>query len=235
MKSFSCKYCINSDCFIKLCSPEWIREIDKQKSQSLFKKDENIFIAGTPVLGLYFIQKGKIKVFSTGYNGRKQIVRFATDGHILGHRGLGNDVYPVGASAMENSLVCFIKNDLLEKIFLTNPKLPIELMMYYSLELRKMEERVRNIAQMNLRERTALALLLLYENFGLTKRNELNVPFTREDIADAASSTRQQVTMQISEFEMDGYIEKNGKKIVLINIDGLQKIIGKYYSYAVAV
>lgn len=228
MNAIGCKSCKNVGCFVKLCSPDWLLQIDIQKHQVFYKKSQNIINQGAVVSGVYFIQKGKVKIFSAGINGKEQIVRFATDGHILGHRGIGNDVYPISAVTMDDSLVCFIRNDLLNEMFLANPKFPIELMMYYSVELRKVENRMKNIAQMNLREKTAETLLLLLTDFGVKENNELNVSFSREDIANTAGSTRQQVTMQLTEFEQEGFIKKRGKKIVFRNIEGLKKIICKF-------
>lgn len=228
MKTISCKSCENADCFVKLCSSGWVQQIDHLKHQTLYKKDQNIIIEGLQVFGVFFIQKGKVKVFSTGLNGREQIVRFATDGHILGHRGIGNDVYPVSAAAMEDSTICFIDNNTLNKIFLANPIFSVELMMYYSNELRKLENRIKNIAQMNIREKTAEALLLMFDIFGVNKNNELNVSFSRTDITGVTGSTRPQVTMQLTEFEKEGFIEKHGKKIALKNIEGLKEIISKF-------
>jgi CRP-like cAMP-binding protein len=228
VKTISCKSCQNAECFVKLCSEEWIEQADGTKSQTLYKKNQSIIKEGAQVWGVFFIQKGKVKVFSSGLNGREQIVRFAADGHILGHRGIGHDVYPISAVAMEDSFVCFIRNETLNDMFLANPKFPIALMMYYSVELRKLESRMKNIAQMNIRGKIAETLLLMLDNFGVNSQNELNVPFSREDIASAAGSTRQQVVMQLTEFEKDGYIEKRGKKIALTNTEGLEKIICKF-------
>ncbi len=228
MKTINCKSCLCADCFVKLCSPEWVQQIDLLKYQTLYKKNQNIINEGFRIFGIFFILKGKVKVFSTGLNGREQIVRFASDGHILGHRSIGNEVYPVSATAMEDSLICFIENDTLNEMFVANPEFVIALMMYYSRELRKLENRVKNIVQMNIREKTAETLLLMLENFGINRSNELNLSFSREDFASFAGSTRQQVAMQLTEFEKDGFIEKRGKKIAMNNIEGLQKIIGAF-------
>ena len=214
-----------------MCSDEWIHKIDYFKSQALYKKDQNIFNEGFQVFGIFFIQNGKVKVYTTGLNDREQIVRFAIDADILGHRSNGNDFYPVTATALDDSFICFIKNETLNEMFLTNPYFVIELMMYYSAELRKLENRIKNIAQMNLQEKTAETLLLMFENFGLTNNYELNVPFSREDYAKTAGTTRQQIVMQLTEFEKEGLIEKRGKKIALLNVEALQTLISSYTSH----
>jgi CRP-like cAMP-binding protein len=228
----SCITCPNSNCFIQLyCSSEWLELLDRRKYQTLFKKNQNIINEGTPVLGIYFIQNGKVKVLSTGHTGRLQIVRFAVEGHVLGHRGFGNDVYPISAVAMEDSLICFVENELLYKMFMAIPKFTHGLMMFYSRELRKVENRMKNIAQMNTREKIAEALLLVQENFGLNSQNELNVSLTREDIANTAGTTSEQVVRQLTDFENEGIIAKHVRKIVILNLEGLKKIISEHNSH----
>lgn len=228
MKKINCTSCVNTHCFIQQhCSPEAILSL--KKFQMTFKKGQNIITEGFPVLGIFFIQKGKVKVFSTGLNGRQQIVRFAADGHILGHRGYGlNDVYPISAVAMEDSTICFIENDELYKIFMGNPAFTIGIMMFYSRELLKVETRIKNIAQMNIREKVADALLMVMENFGLNEYKELDIPLTREDIANIVGTNTEQVSRQISDFEQEGLIAKRGRKIIISDYERLGKIISAY-------
>jgi len=211
------------------CSPQWIQQISLSKSQVFYKQNQKIISEGEPVLGIFFIQQGKVKVYSSGLEGRQHIVRFANDGHILGHRGLGHDRYPISAVAMEGSLICFVLNDTLNEMFMANPKFTTGLMMYYSRELRKSEIRMKNIAHMNLREKVVEALLLMMEMFGLNKENELNVTFTREDIASLVGTNIEQVSRQLTEFEEDGLIEKHGRKVALLKIEGLKKIISRHF------
>ena len=99
-------------------------------------------------------------------------------------------------------------------------------MNFYSRELRKAEERIKNVSQMTVKEKIVDALLTLYAHFGLNKRKELNVQFSREDIACTAGSTIPQVATYLTELENEGLIERRDKKIIaLINLSGLQEAI----------
>ncbi len=236
MKNICCEFCENTHCLIKThCSPEWIRQIDQKKAQIFFKQNEDIINENSPILGVFFIQSGKVIVYSTGLNQRKQIVRFAVQGHLLGHRGSEKEVYPIGAKTMNDSIVCFVENKVLDDLFESNPKFVRELMKFYSRELRKMENRMKNLGQMNTREKITEALLLLWENFGLNKENILNATFTREDIANIAGTTAEQVMTQLTAFEQEGLISKAGRKIKILNLKGLQNIIIKYNQHPVLV
>ena len=233
MKKTSCESCESSCLIQKYCSPEWVRKMDQIKCQLFFKQNQDIVNENSPILGGFFVQSGKVKIYSTGLNQRQQIVRFANPGHIIGHRGAEKERYPIGAKAMDDSVVCFIENKVLDELFEGNPKFVQELMKFYSRELRKIENRMKNLGQMNTREKISEALLLMWENFGLTEQNELNVPFTREDIANIAGTNAEQVMKQLTEFEQEGFISKAGRKIEILNLEGLKNIIKKYNQHTI--
>ena len=225
MENTSCELCSNLNCFIKkYCSLEWIHKISNHKYHIIFKQNQVIINEGEPVLGVYFIQKGKVKVYSNDNEGRQLIVRYTNDGHLLGHRGVGNEKYPISAVALEDSTLCFILNEKLNDLFLNNPKFTVAIMMYYSRELRKTEARMKNIAHMNLRQKVAEAIMVIIEMYGLNQENELNVEISRKDIADTIGTNVEQVSRQLSEFVQDGLIEKRGRKIMILDKDGIENI-----------
>ena len=229
-KFIECFNCKTRNCFVQqYCSTDWISIISRGKNQEFYKKGEYLFREGSRVFGLYFIQQGKVKVISTGMNGKEQIVRLATDGHLVGHRGYGMETYPIGAVALEDTLGCFIDNEIIFNAFMNNPKLTYAMMMFYSFELRKTEIRQRLLAQMSIREKVADTLLYLKDVFGLDAKNkELNVNLSRQEIAGIAGTTSEQVTRILTELEDELLIEKRGKKVLLLNEKGLEKMIAAH-------
>jgi CRP-like cAMP-binding protein len=200
--------------------------IDRRKNQEHYERGQFIFKEGSRVFGLYLIQQGKVKVISTGINDKEQIVRLATGGHVVGHRGYGGETYPIGAVALEDTTACFVDNDLMYDAFMNNPKLTYEMMMFYAFELRKTEVRQRIIAQMSIREKVADTILYLKEIFGLDeKKKSLNVMLSRQELADMSGTNAEQVTRILSDFEDHSLIKKTGKQILLLNETGLNKII----------
>ncbi len=220
LEKLSCKSCTLKKCFIKSnCSPKWIEEIDKEKVNIQFKKDQTIIYGGQPVQGLYFIYSGKVKVVLVGYKGTEQIVRLTKPAHVLGHRGEGNEVHLISAIAIDHTLVCFIENSTIHNAFLENAKLSLGLMMYYSQELRKIETRVKYIAQMTVRERVAEGLLFIGEVFGEHKglRISFDVLLKRKELAAIAGTNVEQVSRMLTELRNDGLIEVVNNKISIIN------------------
>jgi CRP-like cAMP-binding protein len=226
-----CEICNSEQCFLfEHSTPELHEELNSNKSCVQYKKGQEIIREGDAVLGMYFIKTGKVKVHKEN-NYRNQIIRFAKNGDILGHRGLGGENrYPISASALEDSLVCFIDQDMLFKLMKKNPDLSIRMMLFYADELKKTEIRLRNMALMTVRERIAEALLMVYNVFGEKNGSKklLNVALSRKDIAEIAGTYPEQASRFITEFKIAEILSLDGKKIIIKKPGKLEEILSKY-------
>ncbi len=227
--NISCNKCENVKCLIKLCDTKWLSFVNEKKNQIVLQKGQYIFLEGNPVFGAYFIQHGKVKVSSSNFDGKKQIVRLANDGHILGHRGYSGETYPIEAITLEDSRICFFDNQTLYDAFMANPEFSFQGMMFYSKELRKSELRTRFFAQMSMVEKIIFALLYIASTFGLSKKEKaLNVILSRQEIADIAGTTAEQVSRTITSLNNQNLIRTDGKKIQILNMEGMKKCIAHY-------
>jgi len=233
-----CALCENKNCFIQKLSPESLSWVDSKKYTVHFPKDQNIFWENAEVNGIHFIKKGKVKVFSSGLNNKEKIVRLAGDGHIAGHRGYGAEKYPVSAATLAESYICFIDNASLYELFMTNPLFTYSMMMFYSQELRKSEQRAKYNSQMTSKERIISALLYAKETFGYSKKDEspftLNVYLTRSEIASIADTTAEEVSRALTILESKKLILKKARNIQILNEQKLSDMLKDYgvYNYS---
>jgi CRP/FNR family transcriptional regulator len=78
------------------------------------------------------------------------------------------------------------------------------------------------MAQKNVRERMAEALLFFKASYGLDPEDQsLNVAFSREEIADFVGTSTETAIRLLSEFNQDEIIQLQGKKISILNCDKL--------------
>src|ERR1035438_1931367 len=213
----TCVLCESKNCFIQKLSPEWLSWVDTKKYTVHFPKDQNIFWENAEVNGIYFIKTGKVKVFSSGINNKEKIVRLAGDGHIIGHRGYGAEKYPVSSATLSGSFVCFIDNTSLYELFMTNPLFSYSMMMFYSQELRKSEQRAKYNSQMTSKERIISALMYAKETFGYSDTEvfppTINVHLSRAEIASLSDTTKEEVSRSLTVLERDNLIMKTGRSI----------------------
>jgi len=226
----NCMNCDSPKCFIKnFTKPEWKNKINKERTTLKVSKSMTIFNEGDAVQGIYFIYKGKVKVYNNGIKNRTQIVRLANAGQILGHRGLGvSHKYPIGASALENSTLCFIPTHMFEQALKYNPALVLELMNFFVEELRRAENKLRSLSQMTVRQKMAEAFITLNEIYGSSKIENvpfLNVELSRQDYADITGASLEEVIRTISSMTKSKLIHSKGKRIGITDHQKLAEML----------
>ena len=230
--AIGCDSCENESCLIKR-NYQALSAIDFTSGRNTIrcKKGQQFIIEGAPVNGLFFVLKGKVKVFRTGINGREQIVRFAKEGEIIGHRGFGTEeYYSIGAIALENTVLCYFSKGILQEALYKTPQFTYDMMLFYANELNKSESKVKSISQMAVRERVIDALLYINRKFGLN-RGFLNIVLSRKEYADYAGTTEEQVIRVFSALKKENLISTKGKRIAINNIELLKKEISEHHYF----
>ncbi|APY12621.1 transcriptional regulator [Seonamhaeicola sp. S2-3] len=225
----SCDACTNTFCLVKK-SLKVLETSDflDEKNEIFCKKGQQFIIEGAPVNGLFFILQGKVKVFRTGINGKEQIVRFAKNGEIIGHRGFGTEeYYPIGAIALEDTALCYFSKESLQKGLRENSEFTYNLMLFYANELNRSESKVKSLSQMTVRERVVDTLLYINRKFG-NLNGFLNLPLSRKEYADYAGTSEEQVIRVFSALKKEGLISASGKKIGINDVELLSKEISEH-------
>ncbi len=222
-QSAVCETCTNSNCLIKKhsTSPN-VQPFLKKKNTIVCKKSQQFILEGAPVSGLYFIYQGVVKVYKISAVNREQIIRFSKNGEIIGHRGFGtNYVYDISASALEDTVLCnFSADDLIEMLH-KEPPLMFDFMLFYADQLQKSEANAKRFAQMTVRDKVINGLLFIHRKFGQSE-GFFNITLSRNDIADFAGTSREQVIRVISSLKKEGLLAAKGKKLGIHNLDDFE-------------
>lgn len=236
IRDLSCNNCMvrSVTCFSNL-DEEDLQEITDTKVSTVYKKGQTIFHEGMLPTGLYCLNAGKIKISKIGIDGKEQIVRFVTKGGLLGIRALlGGRKYSASATTLEESVVCYINKKVFFKMSINYPEISQCMMILLSTLLEEAENKMTSLAQKPVRERLAESLLIL-NNVIKTKGGSCNImnedatiSLTREDLANIVGTATETVIRLLSEFKDENLIEVSGRKITLIDIEGLRKI-GKVF------
>ena len=206
----------------QLALKEWKPAIDVHKKNFKAKKGEQIITEGEPVNGVYFVTSGNVKVHKK-WGDKELILRFANQGKIFGHRGLGSksSVYPISATALEETTICFIDLEFFMATLKVNHDLAFNLMMFYADELQESEKRMRNLALMSVKSRLAVALLNLKAQFGVDVNGSIDVDMSRQDLAAYSGATYETVFRTMNDIMQENLITLNGKRICIVNEEGL--------------
>ncbi|MEZ5047916.1 MAG: Crp/Fnr family transcriptional regulator [Chitinophagaceae bacterium] len=224
MQTDSCSYNCNNcpNCRISVFSDlksDDMNLLNDEKTIIKLNKGQILFQQDTRPHGLYCIKKGKVKVFKTGSEGKEQIVRLANDADVVGYRSLlANDNYQCGATAIEETTLCFVPKETLNKLLQENISLYKKMITLLTEDLKEAETKISDLAQKPVRERVAETLLILKDKYGFEADGQtLNVVLSREEIANLVGTATESLIRILSDFKKEGLIELQNKKIKLLN------------------
>lgn len=212
----------------KLCLPDWIPAVGIHRKNFLLKKGQRAFNEGEPVTGIYFVYSGTMKIHKKWGREKELIIRFAGKGDIVGHLGLGKEArYPVSATAVEETMVCYLGMDFFESTLRVNTNLTYTLMRFLADELQESHRGMRNLAHMSVRARIAQSLVSLKDQFGTKSDGAIAVTVSRQDIASFAGTTYETLFKMLNELTVEGCIRLDGKNITILDEGKLRTIIQK--------
>jgi CRP-like cAMP-binding protein len=220
------KSCDHDRCTLcKLCLPGWRSSIASQHKNLTYKRGEMLFKEGEKLEGIFYIYEGQAKIHKKWGEDKELIMRFASDGEIVGHRGLGLDeYYPVSATALTPVTACFFPLDFFLDSIEVNHAFAVDLLWFFAAELKRTEHRMHQIMVLPVKNRLANTLQKLQEKFGVDQNGSINLQVSKTDIASFCGVTYETIFRTLQEMELEGLIELEDKHIRLKDLNGLREL-----------
>ena len=195
-----------------------------------YAKSEQIFTEGEPSLYLWFLERGRVRLYKTTPDGHELTVCIVrpTDHFCLGTCPLfDGDLSPVSAQALERVTLKLVPKNAVAGC-MTDAR---ELGMAFG---KMLADRYRHFARLTsalalhcIRVRVADALLGYAHARGVpTARGvELDLDLTQELIASCVGTDRAVIARTLLQFEREDLVQAVGKHITLLNLPSLEKIV----------
>ncbi len=201
--------------------------MSENKTCTVYKKNQVVFHEGTRPQGVFCINRGRIKIYKTGVEGKDQIIQILKSGDLMGYRAMfSEEQYPVSAETLEETTLCFIpKSDFMEALS-SDPKLSKSIIKSLSKDLSTMADSLTTLAQKPVRERLAGALTMLIDTYDLDaiEGDTEGINLTREDLANIVGTATETLIRLLHDFKEEKLIETQGRKIMIKNKEKLQRV-----------
>jgi CRP/FNR family transcriptional regulator, cyclic AMP receptor protein len=191
-------------------------------------KGEYIYFEAHNLNKIYFIQEGTIKIGFIDNEGNEKIKEIIRKGELFGQFSLErNNLNGEFAQAYRNKVsLCAFTIDDFEKLLQKRPDLALRFSKQVGAKLRKIENRLLNLLNKDVKTRLIHFLWQLVEqNLGETTSVGFCMPnyLTHEDIASLIGSSRQTVTTMINELETEGILSYDRQEICFLDVKKLQQ------------
>lgn len=180
-----------------------------------------IFGENEPADYLYKVMSGCVRTYKTLSDGRRQIGGFYLPGEVFGLSF--DDDHTMSAEAIADSKVLVIKRSAVNALAGRDPAIARELFMLTGRELRRAQDRVLLLIK-SAQERVAGFLLEMAGR--TTADNDVELPMSRQDIADYLGLTIETVSRTLTALECSAAIElPTSRHIVLRNRAALNRLV----------
>jgi CRP/FNR family transcriptional regulator len=225
-----------SSCSLReLCLPVGLSSEDMDRLDRLVlvrrpvKRGEYLFRANDPFDSLYAVRAGFFKTKLLLEDGREQVTGFQMMGELIGLDGIGTERHTCDAVALENSEVCVIPFERLERLSREMEVLQHHFHKVMSREIVREHGVMMLLGSMRAEERLAAFLLNLSQR--LVARgyspHEFNLRMTREEIGSYLGLKLETVSRVMSRFQDDGLITVAQKNIHIKDSAGLRRVVGR--------
>lgn len=205
--------------------PETYELFSSSRKHMSFAKGSVLFEDGEFPRGVFFIEKGTVKLSKSGSYGKDQILRFIKDGDLVGYRSLlSGEEFQARAEAITQVDATFIPAEVFNRLLEEDSRFSYAMLQKIAYELGESSNTVTFLAQKTVRERLAEILVLLEQKLGTDADGFIKISLTREEIANLIGTATESAIRLISEFKSDKLIEVEGRNIKVLNREKLIKL-----------
>ncbi len=213
--------------FSSLSEPS-LKEISRLFSQEKYQREDYIFFEGDLPEWLHILMEGRVKLLQHSDTGKDIILQIYTPGDMFGEVSLF-DRKPYGASAqaMEPSVILKLSRKEFFLFFGRHPFVATEMIVELGRQLREAQATIKSLAVDRVEQRIAHILLKLADKVGVSEKGGvmINVPLTRQDLADMAGTTVETAIRVMSRFTKSKIIKPADGKIFLLLPQALERIM----------
>ncbi|MTI48845.1 Crp/Fnr family transcriptional regulator [Sporosalibacterium faouarense] len=223
------KYCANKVSIFSVLEDKELKEVTDLIIHKKYKKGQIICFEGDVSDRLYIISRGKIKVFKYTKEGKEQILYILSEGDFIGDLSLlKRSSFKFNAEALEDVAVCTLGKNDFDNVLKENPEIALKILEVVHDRIMRLEDLIQSLSTNDIEARIASLLLSFIKDFGIVEEDNivLNIPLSREDMANYIGVTRETISRKLSSMQDEGTIELSGnKKIIIKNKENLKLLV----------
>jgi CRP/FNR family transcriptional regulator len=206
--------------FFRALAPEVLAELQPRLIERSLVRQRVLFFAGDPAESLWVIQRGRVRLYESGSNGRTMTLEDLESGEIFGAlSALDETHYPVNAEVIESGLALCLPRALLLRLLGDDPRLAVELLRVVSRRLRDAHRQLRALAYDPAPMRLARALRRA------TRDGQARV--TRRELAESAGTTVETAIRVLRRFESEGILRGEVGRLEVLDDAALRRCAGE--------
>jgi CRP/FNR family transcriptional regulator, cyclic AMP receptor protein len=206
---------------------ETMARLIAEAKMETYRARQVIYLPGDRALGVHVIASGRVKISKVTRDGKELTLAYRTSDDFFGETCLleGGPREEM-AEAMEATTTVELERSALEGVLSTQPGLAYPFSKVLIARRRELETKMEQLIFKDVGSKLAELLLRLGTEHGIENKRGLvlGVKITHQEMANLIGSTRETVSLTLSQFKRRGFIATEGRKVILANREGLRAL-----------
>jgi CRP-like cAMP-binding protein len=191
------------------------------------RRRQVVYLPGDPGRAVFFVNGGRIKISKVTRDGKELTLAYRGPGEIFGELALiDGGPREEMAEAMDNALVSEIDRTRFEEIVQREGIIGYRLTKVVAQRRRDVENKIEQLIFKDVNAKLAELLLRLAAEYGIddSRGTLVSLKITHQEMANLIGSTRETVSLTLSQFKRKGLIQTDGRKVILADREGLRAL-----------
>lgn len=185
------------------------------------------FMQGDPAAGIFVLIEGRVKLVQVSLAGQQVLMGVVLPPGVFGVVSLleGGE-FPVSAAAMQNSKALFWSAADIQQIASSHPAVAMNTIRVLAEQVQDFQARFRELATERVERRLARTVIRLANQAGRKTAEGvlIDLPLTRQDLAEISGTTLYTVSRILSQWEERGIVQAGRERVVVRFPHGLVMI-----------
>ncbi len=202
-----------------------LQALTENRNVNRYKKKQIIYSEGNHPNRLYYVLRGKVKVFKVNEEGKELVTELFSEGDFVGHIALlENAIYKDTAEALEDTELAVIPREDFDELIDRNLQIARKFIQLLAKNVSEKEDQLLNLAYNSLRKKVANALLMIQDKYRKDKEESFTIDISRENLATVAGTATESLIRTLGDFKNEKLIEIHDGLIRILNQPKLEKL-----------
>ena len=207
--------------------PDAVARLAERVDMREVRRREVVYLPGDPGKSLFFVNGGRVKVSKVTRDGKELTLAYRGPGEIFGETCLV-DGGPRSemAEAVENALLTEIDRADFERLLATTASLGAQMTKLMVTRRRELENKVEALVFRDVTSKLAELLVKLAGEYGVddARGTMVALKITHQELANLIGSTRETVSLTLSQFKRKRFITTEGRKVIIADHEALKAL-----------
>src|SRR5262245_47573433 len=207
--------------------PDTLHRLVQNIEMREVRRRQVIYLPGDPGQAVFFVNGGRVKISKVTRDGKELTLAYRGPGDIFGELAMiDGGPREEMAEAMENALISELPRQEFERIVQKEATVGYKLTKIVASRRREVENKIEQLIFKDVNAKLAELLLRLASEYGIedARGTLVSLKITHQEMANLIGSTRETVSLTLSQFKRKGLIQTDGRKVILADREGLRAL-----------